>query len=242
MVNLTKFNSIADQEKFIVVYPQGIGKNWNDGRVNEVSQAHQENIDDIAFFDTLLQHLSSLYPVDAKRIFATGISNGGIFSHFLAANRAEVIAAIAPVAGGMAEPFDQSFKPDHAVSVLIVNGTKDRLLPYSGGNVAGNGNKNRGSVLSTEDTARKWVRANGCLPEAELRALPDRDPKDGCHIDATIWRGGRHGSEVWLYRVEGGGHTWPGGPQYLPKFIVGQVPRDIDTRDIWNFFKDHPKP
>jgi len=213
MVKLTQFNPVADREKFIVVYPQGIGKGWNDGRVTQVSQAHRENVDDLAFFDALLAHLSSQNQVDAKRVFATGISNGGIFSHYLAANRSEKIAAIAPIVGGIAEPFSKRFNPDQPVSVLIIQGSADRLLPYAGGKIDGGDGKDRGSVIATDEAVQLWVRANGCQPDPEKRALPDLDSKDGCSTQTTIWKGGRDGSEVRLYRVEGGGHTWPSGPQ-----------------------------
>jgi len=208
MVKLAQFNPIADREKFIVVYPQGIGKGWNDGRVTQVTQAHREKVDDLAFFDALLTHLSSQHRVDPKRVFATGISNGGIFSHYLAANRSDKIAAIALIVGGIAEPFDKHFKPDQPVSVLIIQGSADRLVPYAGGKISGGDGKDRGRVIATDEAVKLWVRANGCRPDAEKRALPDLDPKDGCSTEATIWKGGRDGSEVWLYRIEGGGHTW----------------------------------
>ena len=241
-MNLTKFNEVADREKFLVVYPQGIGRSWNDGRITQVSQAHRDNVDDLAFFDALLTEISKTHRVDAKRVFATGISNGGIFSHYLAENRAEKIAAIAPIVGGIAVPFNENFKPAQPVSVLIIQGANDPLVPYGGGKIAGGDRKDRGSVIATTETIKLWVAANGCAPSAAPSLLPDKDPKDECRTEVTQWKGGRGGSEVWLYRVQGGGHTWPGGLQYAPQFFIGKVTHDFGSGDIWEFFKAHPKP
>jgi polyhydroxybutyrate depolymerase len=240
-MNLSKFNSIADREKFIVVYPNGVGGNWNDGRATTFSRAHRENVDDLAFFDAMLDKLSSEHPIDGRRVFATGISNGGIFSHYLAANRSQKIAAIAPVVGGIAEPFDQMFKPSAAVSVLIIQGTDDPLVPYAGGKIAGRTAIDRGSVIDTDKAVRLWVQTNGCKDDPVIETLPDRDPNDGCRVKVNRWSDGKGGSEVWLYRVENGGHTWPGGAQYLPRGLIGRVTNDIDSQSIWEFLEAHSK-
>lgn len=241
-MNLTKFNDVADRGQFLVVYPQGIGRSWNDGRVTRVSQAHRDNVDDLGFFDALLAEISKTHRIDPKRVFATGISNGGIFSHFLAANRAEKLAAIAPVVGGIAVPFNEKFKPARPVSVLVIQGANDPLVPYGGGKVAGGDGEDRGSVIATTGTIKLWVAANGCAPAAGSFLLPDKDPADECRTEVTQWKGGRDGTEVRLYRVQGGGHTWPEGAQYLPEFLIGKVTRDFGSADIWEFFKAHPKP
>jgi polyhydroxybutyrate depolymerase len=242
MIGLSGFNQVADREKCLVVYPQGIGKGWNDGRITTVSQAHRDKIDELAFFDELLKHLSSQHPIDPKRVYVTGISNGGIMTHTLAANRSEKIAAIATVVGGIAEPVNEQFQPDHPVSVLIIQGSDDRLVPYQGGKISGGDGKDRGSVIATEQTVKLWVKANGCKDKSKKEMLADRDPKDACRTEASIWTEGRDGSEVWLYRIQGGGHTWPDGPAYLPKFLVGKVTHDFGSEAIWDFFQKHPKP
>jgi polyhydroxybutyrate depolymerase len=180
--------------------------------------------------------------VDGKRVYATGISNGGIFSHYLAANLSSRIAAIAPVVGGLAEPFAEKFKPEKPVSVLILQGTKDPLVPFNGGFVTVAGGK-RGKILSTEKAARKWVEHNNRQREAIKEELPDKDAKDGCTVTRLRYPKGKDGSEVIVYRIEGGGHTWPNGLQYLPENLIGKVCRDIDGSEvIWQFFKNHPKP
>ncbi|HLF92783.1 MAG TPA: PHB depolymerase family esterase, partial [Planctomycetota bacterium] len=135
MEGFTGFSALSDKEGFIVGYPDGLEKNWYDGRVVEASRAHREKIDDLAFVDALIDEIGRRHPVDPKRIYATGISNGAFFSHWLAAHRSARIAAIAPVVGGMSPALAESFKPEGPVSVLILQGTEDPLVPYSGGEI-----------------------------------------------------------------------------------------------------------
>jgi polyhydroxybutyrate depolymerase len=146
MERLTAFSALAQREKFLVVYPDAMYRNWNDGRGAAVSRVHRERIDDLGFIATLLDALTREYHIDASRVFATGISNGAIFSHFLAAQLSSRIAAIAPVAGGIADPFYQRFSPDRPVSVLILQGTADPLVPYGGGGVL---RGRRGKIIPT---------------------------------------------------------------------------------------------
>jgi polyhydroxybutyrate depolymerase len=242
MMQLTKFNEVADRESFVVVYPQGVGKSWNDGRVTQVSEAHRDNVDDLAFFDAMLQRVAAQAPIDLKRVYVTGISNGGIFSHYLAANRTDKIAAIAPVVGAIADPFHKVFAPTSGVSVLVVQGVDDKLVPYAGGGVAPGDGKDRGRVISTDDTVTLWRKANRLSAAPTTAVLPDRDPNDGCRVEATMWEGGRDGSVVWLYRVVGGGHTWPSGAQYALGVVIGRVTNDIDSGSIWAFFAKRAKP
>jgi polyhydroxybutyrate depolymerase len=210
---MTHFSELADKEGFLVAYPQGVGNNWNDGRDNPSSTAATENVDDLAFVLALLDAIGKDHPVDGKRVYATGISNGGIFSHYLAANHPEKIAAIAPVAGGLADPFHKQFHPKEPVSVLILEGTDDPLVPYDGGRLRAG---DRGKVRPTDETVKLWVEADGCAAGPMEEDLPDRDANDGCTVKRVTYAGGKGGAEVVLYRIKGGGHTWPGGPQYLP--------------------------
>jgi polyhydroxybutyrate depolymerase len=235
------FAALAQRERFLVVYPQGIGQNWNDGRVTTVSQAHRDGVDDLAFFDAMLASMAKEYAIDNKRVYATGLSNGAIFSHYLGANRADRIAAIAPVAGGIADPFHKDFKPSEPVSVLIIQGTKDPIMPYEGGEIALRGGKARGRIIGTDETIELWNRNNGSATEPNGVELPDRDPKDGCRVKQYRWL--QKSTEVQLLRLDGGGHTWPGGAQSLSSRIVGPVCQDFDaTTVIWAFFKAQAKP
>lgn len=236
---LSGFNALSDREGFLVAYPDGLYRNWNDGRDASVSRAHREKVDDLAFVAAMIDAIGKDHPIDPRRIFATGISNGGIFSHYLAANLSTRIAAIAPVAGGIADPFHERFRPEQPVSVLILQGTEDPLVPYHGGDIA----KGRGKIVDTDEAVRKWVERDACAKEPATDEIPDKDPKDGCRAKRATWSKGRDGTEVTLVTIEGGGHTWPGGFQYLPERWIGRTCRDFDASEvIWEFFAKHPKP
>ena len=118
---------------------------------------------------------------------------------------------------------------------MVMNGTLDPLVPYEGGWVELFGQR-RGHILSTDATADWWARHNHCPEAPGERVVKDRDPDDGTRIHLRSFEGCDGGSEVVLVRVDGGGHTWPGGPQYAPKSLIGPVSRDADaTAMIFRF-------
>lgn len=238
----SKFSELADREGFLVAYPEGIGKSWNDGRNSKAIVAQRDNVDDLGFVAALIDDVAKDHNVDAKRVFSTGISNGAIFSHHLAANLSSRIAAIAPVVGGLAESSSAKFKPEKPVAILILQGTDDPLVPYNGGDISLPGGTKRVGIIATDETVKKWVEHNGCQREAIQEDLPDNAPKDGCRVKKFMYAKGKNGTEVVLFRIEGGGHTWPSGMQYLPEKVIGKVCRDFNgTEVIWEFFKAHPK-
>lgn len=238
MERLTRFSVLADRERFAVVYPEGLSNHWNDGRDPAVMGARAD-VDDVPFVAALVDELVRERRIDRKRVYATGLSNGAIFSHHLAARLSDRIAAIAPVAGGIADRFRPSFHPDAPVSVLILQGTDDPFVPIGGGEVRGT----RGRLIPNGEAIDLWVKANGCSGPAQSHDLADVDPSDGCRVTSQTWSGGRDGTEVIYDEVKGGGHTWPGGSQYLPRFVVGRTCRDLDaTAVIWQFFRNHRKP
>jgi polyhydroxybutyrate depolymerase len=237
---LTRFRPLAAEQGFLVAFPNAVGGHWNDGRDDDFAASMRENVDDVAFVDALIDDVARTHAVDPRRIYATGVSNGGIFVHRLAAERASRIAAIAPVVGGIAEPFAKRFAPAAPVSVLVIQATDDPLMPYDGGAVEGGG---RGRIVATDTAVHLWSLHDGCPRAVRSERLPDSDPTDGCLATLETRSGCRDGSVVSLLRLDGGGHTWPGGPAYLPRSAVGAVCRDVDaTRTIWAFFAAHPKP
>ncbi len=238
----SKFSELADRDGFLVVYPEGVGKSWNDGRGVQSIVAQRDSVDDLAFVAALIDDVAKSHRLDAQRVFATGISNGAIFSHHLGANLSSRIAAIAPVAGGVPETLSARFKPEKPVAVLILQGADDPLVPYPGGDVTPPGAGKRGRIVATEQAAVLWAGHNGCQREPVAEDLADKDPKDGCTARKLTYAKGKDGTEVVLCRIAGGGHTWPNGLQYLPRRIIGNVCRDFDgTKVIWEFFKSHPK-
>lgn len=240
-LTLGGFNSLSDQDHFIVVYPDGIEKYWNDGRKNVTDPAHQQNIDDVSFFRTLIENLTTEFNVDPHRIYVTGISNGAMMSYRLAFEIPDKIAAIAPIAGAIPTDLLDYNISDIPVSVCIMSGTHDPLVPWEGG-LVGTRRNPRGTVISVPESTLFWCNHNNCSPEPNSTVLPDNDPKDGTRVQRDIYQGGRNNTEVVLYTINNGGHTWPDGYQYLPLALVGRTTHDVNANTvIWEFFSTHPK-
>lgn len=235
MDKLTHLSKIAKEKNFIVVYPDGVNHNWNDGRAKI-----NASIDDVGFTRDLIAKLGSQYNIDRSAIFATGISNGGFFCNRLACEMSETFAAIAPVAALLCEAPAQNRVPAKPISVLLMVGESDPLVPYNGGPISGSRFSGKGRCLSASASVDFWVRANGCSTTPTRTELPDKNPSDKTRVRTETYSGGKEQSEVELVTIEGGGHTWPGGWQYLPTLAVGRTSRDIDGSEvIWNFFDSH---
>jgi len=240
MNQLTDFNTLADKEDFIIVYPDAYEHNWNDGRSDPAIKSQAENIDDVAFISTLINYLVQDLNIDKKMTYATGISNGAIMSNRLGCELSDKIAAIAPVAGNIPQKTASTWSPSRAVAVLIINGTEDPLVPYNGGDVSFLSLK-RGKVISVDETVKFWVARDGCPAAPETKQLPHLNPNDSTSTTVERYAGCRDGTEVILYKVNGGGHTWPGGLQYMSENFIGKTSRDFSaTETIWQFFKLHP--
>jgi polyhydroxybutyrate depolymerase len=238
MVRLTKgrFNELADRDGFFVVYPQGIDKSWNDGRPDKISGAHRKGIDDVGFFRALIEYLVYEYPIDSDRIFVTGISNGGLMSFRLGCGLPDKIRAIAPVTAQIPSAIEPQCRSESTVSLAVFNGTEDPLVPYNGGQITVF-RKQRGEVLSTDETIWIWQNKNQCRSETRVTEFPDLIA-DGTRVTKIEYTQCAAASKVVLYRIDGGGHAWPDGRQYLPVGLIGRTSRDINACDeIWEFFR-----
>ncbi len=239
IIRLTKgrFNTLADRDGFFVVYPQGVEKAWNEGRGDPISGAHCRGIDDVGFFASLIDHLLSKYPIDPNRVFVTGISNGGLMSLRLGCSLPDRIRAIAPVTASIPSAILPLCRSESAVSLAVFNGTEDPLVPYYGGQIKVF-RQERGEVLSTDETIRIWLSKNRCTLEPQVTELPDLTD-DGTRVVKVEYAQCSANSKVLLYRIDGGGHTWPGGRQYLSVRLIGRTSRDINACDeIWSFFRN----
>jgi polyhydroxybutyrate depolymerase len=245
LVSRKGFDKLADRDGFIVVYPDGIEMNWNDGRMDEEAsdRAHTENIDDVGFISALIDSIIKDYNIDPKRVYVTGISNGAIMSYRLACELSDKITAIAPVDGNIPNMLLHECSPTRPVSVLAINNVNDPLVPFNGGEIYGHFHMVKlGQVLSANESIGFWVNRNKCSTTPVVAEEPDRDPKDGTRVTRKEYSDGMEGTEVTLYSVDGGGHTWPGGFQYLPVWLIGKTSRDIDANEvIWEFFKKHSR-
>jgi len=232
MIRLTHLDEIADEEGFIVAFPDGYQRRWADGR--GTTAAELAGIDDVGFVSALIDRLADDLTVDRSRVYAAGISNGGFLCQRLACELSDRIAAIATVAATM--PYNLSTRccPESPVSVMFVFGTDDPLVPWEGGELTVGA---RGEILSVSAAVEKWVEMNGCSSSPTVTYEPDA-ADDGTRVRREAYAGGKGGAEVVLYMIEDGGHTWPGGWQYLPEWIIGKTSRDIDAGEIiWDFFR-----
>lgn len=209
-------NTLADAEGFLVVYPDGINSSWNAGAC--CGDAMSQNIDDVGFVRALHAELTTRACVDARRVYSTGMSNGGFISNRLACEAADLFAAIGPVSAvnGM-----DACSPSRPVPVIAFNGTADILVPYDGG-----------GFISVAESFAGWAERDGC-PGA-----PAPDMAAGAASSETYARCS-DGAQVTQWTLEGMGHCWPGNP--LCPF--GAASTDIDANgEMWAFFEQFALP
>ncbi len=231
-IRMSGFNDVADVNGFVVVYPNGTGRlsgdkllTWNGGAC--CGYAQEADVDDVGFVRAIVADLQTLVEIDRKRIYATGMSNGGILSHRLACEAADLLAAVAPVAGTLNLSDCQ---PSQPVSVIEFHGTDDQHILYDGGS----GPKALVSVdfNSVPNSIEFWISADECSAEAQVESFAD--------IRHEAWTGCAGSTAVELYTVVGGGHSWPGGQGGL----VGSAQPTMTisaSQLIWDFFAVHPK-
>ncbi len=215
---LTRMDDEARARGLVLAYPEGIGLSWNAGLC--CGRAEAEQVDDVRFVRDLVAQLGRELCLDERRVYATGMSNGAIFSWHLACSASELIAAIAPVAGVSVDPV---CAPAHPVPALAFHGTSDFVVKFDGG---------RFGLPSVEDTLARASRVNRCEPARDERW------KSGDATCAAL-RGCPSEAELLLCTIADGGHTWPGGTE-VP--WLGKTSRDLDaTRTLLDFFARHAR-
>jgi polyhydroxybutyrate depolymerase len=247
-------SGLSDREGFVVIYPNGTAskllpntRTWNAGGGNEYvcvsGDACKANVDDVAYMRALLADLRSVVSIDAHRIYATGISNGAALSHRFACLMPDVFAAIAPVAGANQYETTKQCNPRERVAVMQIHGSEDTAWPYSGGvGLLETLRKTDGVYASTETSTLNWATRNQCRLNPSITKLPEK-VNDGTSVTKIMYEGCVQNGDVILYKIEGGGHTWPSGWQYFPVSTVGKTTRNLNANEvIWNFFKNHRKP
>jgi len=227
----SRFTTLAAREGVIVVYPAGSGRLRNDRLLTWNTEtccgyARQAHIDEIVYVRALLDTVQATYSIDPKRVFATGLSNGGMMAHLVGCRLSDRFAAIAVVSGELTVDC----RPEHPVSVLIIHGTSDENLPYDGG--VGRRALEPHEVRSVRYALDTWRAVNRCPDSAAVMVT-------GALAHST-WAPCADGTSLELYRIFGGGHAWPGGERMSPLLDAPSSALDA-TRVIWAFFASHPR-
>ena len=219
----SNFNTVSDEEGFIIVYPEGTEDNtgtshWNVGWGGST-------VDDIGFTSALIDSISAEYSINQDRVYSTGMSNGGFMSYQLACELSDRIAAIASVTGSMNMGWFNSCNPNHPMPVMEIHGTLDLSVSYNASSF----------TESIPDILDFWANFNNCNSTAIVINVPNTSTTDGCTAEHHIWENGNNGSTVEHYKIIGGEHSWPGS--LLSNGVTNQ---DIDASEkIWEFFSKY---
>lgn len=236
----TGFSELADRENFIVQYPNGISlfgflQHWNAGHC--CGKAAKDKVDDVGFIAKAIEDLCSRLNVDRHRIYMVGFSNGGMMAYRFAAERSDLLAAVAPLAasiGGRTSANEPAWRipvPEHPLPVISMHGMKDEDIPYDGGVSPRRGGDR--SYLSVPESIGFWVEQNGCHG-----AVNEQELHQGA-VKVKSWTGCSDNSEVSLYLLKGWGHVWP-GRVFLGSLEAGHPLKEFEaTEIIWDFFKRH---
>jgi polyhydroxybutyrate depolymerase len=206
----SEFDQVADTAGIVMAYPDGVDNQWN--IIND------GGVDDVGFISALIDTMAANYSIDLLRVYACGMSMGGFMSHRLGCQLNVRIAAIGSVTGLLVYT---NCNFTRKVPVIQIHGTADDIVPYSG----------------VAYTMQYWTNTNGC-PDSVITELPDIDTTDQSTVTLTTYSPCLEDSEVLLYTINGGGHTWPGA-----SYIIGVTNQDIHASvEIWNFFKKFSLP
>lgn len=240
-LNIYKWIAKADSEGFIVVAPDASRVNpdmpasflfnptvWNDGSGRGGSAVRASN--DVGLIDALIDDLAKRYPIDRRRIYATGFSSGASMVQRLGIERAKVLAAIAPVSGHL---WSGEVKPERGLPIFYLVGNSDPVVPFNGGRAELPWGVEE-NAQAAKDVPKLWADLNACIDAP--RPLESRP-----HVQAVVWINCRDRAEVVFYTVDGMGHQWPGGKRgVLPSVWVGEYSKAVDATDlIWAFFRRH---
>jgi polyhydroxybutyrate depolymerase len=255
IARLTHFNEFADRDSIIAVYPNAVNGRWNIGagqpQVYHRGPYRRPGVygpgypgprheprerregaprsPDIQFLNRMLDKLTTRYSVDTRRIYAVGLGEGGFMALRMGCNMTDRIAAIAAV--GAAMPRSLNCVPSRPVPALLMNGTDDPIVHYDGGRYK----DGLLHLLSAEDSAKEWARLNRCAEKPSESKLPSLQ-KGAKDTKVYLFDGCQENAQVALYAVKDGGHTWPGGEQYMTEKEIGKTSNALNANEtIWSF-------
>lgn len=208
---------LADSHGILLLYPEGVGGHWNDGR-GDISEAAKTGVDDIGFLRALVAEEAGKR--DIRRVFAAGMSNGGMMAQRIACDVSDLIAGVVTVAANLPVELEKNCRPAKPVGVMFIAGMADPIVPYAGGPIKVLRNE-RGIVLSIEASLAFWSNRLHC------RVLADETMTANSLLRNYHCAAGG----LALITVKDGGHGWPGGTSYLPAFIVGKTSDEFSASE-----------
>jgi polyhydroxybutyrate depolymerase len=235
-----QFDRLADEHGFVVAYPNGYRRHWNDCRKRASYAARRRNVDDAGFVLALIDHFHRTEGIDPTRVFAVGYSNGGQLVYRLALEVPERITALAAVAANLpAGKNCDCVKSERPIPIMIMNGTADPINPYGGGTASIFGLGSRGTVLSAYESAHYFAQVNGHLVDPKLTLVLKEGAPSSKAVELLDWRDPGK-PEVSLVTIQGGGHVVP-QPVYNAPILMGWTSSRINGPEkIWDFFARQP--
>ena len=221
---VTHLSKIADDDGFVVVYPNGFKKSWADAR--GTSDASVAGIDDVAFLSALIDKQIAELGADASKVVVIGFSNGAMMAQRVGCELAGKVTAIAPVSGTFALDYAPKCAPAKPLTVIEFHGDADDVVPFAGGDLPG---KVAGKMLSAPASAARWAELDHCTATPVTTDEPDVDPKDGTKAKRSTFSGCAQGSKVVFFTIENGGHKWPVGPDGNPAHEGDHISHDVDA-------------
>lgn len=229
-------NTIAQREKFVVVYPEGVNRVWDDARppVMRLGYVVQPG-EDVPFITTIVRRLVAEGLADPSRVYITGLSMGGFMAARMACEHSELFAAVAMMAATVPEQYRKSCKPRRPFPALMIHGTFDPIIPFYGVPMGGVG------IMSANDTAKFFADLAGCMAASE-------DKRPSLDRSGTVvvrrWSLCRNNASVLLYGIPGAGHLPPstkeGRGDTLVAWLLAERSHAIDAaQEIWNFFDQY---
>ncbi len=229
--DITGLDDAGARFNFIAVFADAGDGDWGDWRTS----TGLPDVD-LAYVRLVLLALRDIAHVDVRRVYATGLSNGGSFSQVIAAELDGRLAAVGPVANNLSEAFVDNATPRVPTPLIQIVGTDDPVNPFEGGPAAVPGDE---PLIGSDATMAYWAEVNGNAAPTPI-PLPN-GAQDGTFARRDVFAGGR--APLQRIVVTGGGHTWPGGEQYLPVNVIGRTSRDFNANDeLWAFFQNLTAP
>lgn len=220
------FRPIADTANFILVHPNGTNdptssRYWNVGFA-------PSNVDDVGFIEALIDQLQTEYNIDTRRIYSTGMSNGGFMSYRLACETSR-FAAIASVTGSMTTEINNNCNPAYHTPIMQIHGDADATVDYNGDPAI--------NSLGIDSIIQYWLNTNNLPANPQTDTFPDINTSDGAYAIRDLYSSASN-VDVELIKIIGGGHTWPGAA-----ITIGVTCQDFSaSQEIWRFFSQYQKP